>query len=147
MALTCTVQCTPTTYNAGSTPPPSFSILCENATAAAIVVTGVELVFTNSSDVPIRPPVANPLVALGLGQTVSVPAGSNITLGPFSLAVASAANAVPSAMVPPDSDPENMQGSQPLTYDLKVGATVYASDGSVNAATADTITVRYAGYV
>lgn len=146
MAISCTVQCTPTTYNAGSTPPPSFSILCENATAAAIVVTGVQLVFTDSSDVVIQPPVAVPLIALGPGMTVSVPASGNITLGPFSLAVASAANAVPAMMVPADSDPENMQGSQPLTYDLKVGATVYASDGSVNAATADTITVRYAGY-
>jgi hypothetical protein len=146
MALTCTVATTPTTYQAGSTPPPSFTISCSNATAAAIVVTGVELVFTDGSDVVIKPPVATPIVPLGPGMIVSVPASSSITLGPFSLAVASAANARIEQMVPPNTAPLNMQGSQPTTYTLKVGATVYASDGSVNAATADTITIQYLGY-
>lgn len=146
MAITATVVITPTTYQAGSTPAPGVSVSVSNSGAAAVVVTGLQFDYQDGSSNVINPPVAQPMPALGPGQTVSVAASGTSTIDGGTLAVASAANGRIAQMVPPNTAPLTTQPSQPLTYTLSVGCTVYTSDGAVTTATRDSLTVQYLGY-
>lgn len=146
MAITATVVITPTTYQAGSSPAPKVSVSVSNSGAAAVIVTGIAFDYQDGSGNVIRPPVAVPMPALGPNATVSVAASGTSTIDGGALAVASGANARVEQIVPPSGAPTNAQPSQPATYTLSVGATVYTSDGAITTATRDSLTVQYLGY-
>ena len=143
MALNCQISLDYRSYLAGQTPAPNATLTVYNPGAATVVVTGVELVFKDSVGNVLRPPVQPALVPIGPGQTVSVAAATTITVGPFRIAVGSAAAASSFQMVPPSSQPSNPQPSQPLQSQIFVGAIVYGSDGSVNTAGSDGLLVSY----
>lgn len=126
LALVCSVVLSATSYSAGHTPPPKCSIVCYNNGASAVVVTGVELTKrVHGSDTLGNPvPMGNALPPYGPGAPVTVSAGGTQTVGPFSIAVGSAASAIGG----------NSQPSQPSDFILVIGATVFGSDRSRNVA-------------
>lgn len=135
MALLCSVVVSATSYSAGSTPPPSASIVCHNTGAAALVVTGVQLHGrVLGSDTPGHPvAMGNALPPYGPGAPVTVAAGGSASVGPFPVTVGSAAAAIGG----------NSQPSQPPDFVLVVGATVTAHDGTRVEAGEGGLTVSY----
>jgi len=136
MPLVCTVVLSATSYAAGSTPPPSASIVCSNTGASALVVTGVQLTSRIAGcSTPGQPTVmGNALPPYGPGAPVYVAAGSTSTVGPFPVTVGSAAAGIGGVSQP----------SQVPDYQLVIGAVVTASDGSINTAIEAGMTVSYA---
>lgn len=147
MALQCQVQVNVSTYSAGQTPVPLVTLVVYNPNAAAVVVTGVNMRYRALDDTSVvNRTAASPAVPpIGFGQTTSVPATSILTIGPFGLAVGSAANANsyqsanPAGVVTLASP----QLSQKPQWVLCVGADVYGSDGSVNVAGEDWVLISY----
>lgn len=137
MSLQAQVTLNYSSYSAGQNPPPMATVQVYNPNATAVVVTGIQM-----SARPQFSPLVNSMAMspsappTGPGQTVSVPALSSITFGPFPMAVGSAANVNSFQAVNQTGNlyPINPQGSQPPQTTLLVGATVYGSDGSVNEA-------------
>lgn len=143
MALTCQVVLNTTAYQAGQTPTPVASIQVYNPNATAVTVTGLEMVYTDPQGNTQRPPIAQSIPPIGVGQTTTAPALSSIFIGPIYLAIGSAAAASSYQMVPPGAVPANTQGAQPLQSQLFIGARVYGSDGSVNSAGSAGLLVSY----
>lgn len=135
MALLASVVLSTNSYAAGSTPPPTASVVCANTGASAVVVTGVQLqgrVF--GSETPGHPVVmGNALPPYGPGAPVTVPAGGVASVGPFPVTVGSAASAVGGAS----------QRTQVPTYILMVGAVVTGHDRSSTTAAEAGMTVRW----
>lgn len=148
MALSCQVSLNYSSYAVGQSPSPQATVFVFNPGAAAIVVTSMQLYGTvnlagpASASATTMLPVVPPT---GPGQTVSVPAGGSINIGPFSVVAASAANVNPFQMVNQTGNlnPINPQPSQPAQYILNVGARVYGSDLSVNEAGTAPLLVSY----
>lgn len=146
MALSCQVQMSTGSYAAGATPPPQATVFVYNPNAVPVAVTGLQMrmhaqgdrLGGHSSVQPNVPPV-------GPGQTVVVPALGSINIGPFPVAVASAANVNPFQMVNQTGNlnPVNPQPSQPPQYVMTIGATVQGSDGSTNEAGIGSLLVSY----
>lgn len=135
MALNCALTLSRLATAVGQNPPPMLLLTVYNTAASAVVVTGVQVTFWDTVGNQLRnASVVPPSVAFGPGATTSVPATDDIDIGPFPIVVASAANGNAYEMVPPSDQPSNMQLSQPLVWDLVIGATVFASDGTVNEA-------------
>lgn len=143
MALQCQMAINSPSYSAGQTPPPAATLTIFNPNAVAVVVTGVELAFTDKLGQTVRPVIQPSVVPIGPGQPTSVPALGTVTLGPFPMTFGSAAASSSFAMVPPGAQPANVQGSQPPQVEINIGALVYASDGSVNVAGRARVLVSY----
>ena len=143
MALKCQVSLNYASYTAGQNPPPMATLLVFNPGASAVVVTGVQLEFSDQSGDRIRPAVSPGPMGGSPGMTVSVPTLDDITIGPFPIAVGSAAAANSFAMVEPGDQPPNAQPSQPMQSTILIGATVYGSDGSINVAGPAGLLVSY----
>lgn len=143
MSLNAQLSVSRPSYQAGSTPVPVVTLTVYNPNASAVSVTGVELSYFDQSGLPTRPAVNASVVPIGVGQTTSVPALSTITIGPFAMAVGSAAAASSYDMVPPGGQPGLPQGSQQPQTEVWVGALVYGSDGSVNVAGRARLLVSY----
>ncbi len=135
MSLVCSVMLSAQSYSAGSTPPPTASIVCHNPGALSVVVTGVALHgrVLNSSTLGQPTSMATALPPYGPGAPVVVLAGGTQTVGPFPVTVGSSAAGIGG----------NPQPSQPLDYQLMIGATVLGSDRSINEATEQGMTVSY----
>lgn len=150
MALQAQVTLNYSSYTAGQNPPPQATVTVYNPNASAVVVTAVVMRRQSPAPLPVGQPnfiPAAPSVApIGPGMTTSVPALSSITIGPFPIVVASAANANSFQMVNQagNLNPINPQGSQPPQSTVMVGATVYGSDGSSNVAGSAPLLVSYA---
>jgi hypothetical protein len=153
MALQCQVSLNVSSMSAGMTPPPQATITVYNPNAVAVVVTGAALRVIENTGLPMpaigaaisyvgAPPS---LMPIGPGQTVLVPALGSITIGPFPVAVNSAANANQFQMVNQtgNNNPLNPQGSSIPIATLLVGATVQGSDGSTNEAQQAGLIVSY----
>lgn len=138
MALTCAIALSTTSYAAGQTPPPVVTVLCGNATASALVVTSVQphysVVGSTTKGNPI--PFGAALPAYGPGAPVTVPALGSASIGPFAITVGNVAAGVV-------ANGGLIQPSQPTDYTMLVGATVTASDGSVNEAAPLGLLVSY----
>lgn len=144
MALNCQVTLSYRSYQAGQTPAPKAIITCYNTGAAAVSVTGVEMVFRDSVGVQLRNLSTNrPVVPVGVGQSVSVASLGTLIVGPFDITIGSPAAASSFQMVPPGAQPPNPQLAHPMQQQIFVGATVYASDGTVNTAGSDGLLVSY----
>jgi uncharacterized membrane protein len=139
MALSAQVVLNNTTYTAGGSPPVA-NIIVANAQAAAVAVTGVQLLIqVQGAPSPQPVPLATPVVAVGPGQTTVVPAAVGgisgvIVLGPFPIAMGSAANNNPAQSIPPGVLPWNQQPSQPTPVTYILGANVFGSDLSTTSA-------------
>ncbi len=135
MALICSVALSTTAYAAGSTPPPSASIVVTNTGSGAVVVTGVQLSGrVLGSSTPGRPVVmGNALPPYGPGAPVVVAAGGVGRVGPFAVTAGMAANANGGVKQP----------TQVPIYTLMVGAVVFGSDGSRNVAAEAGLTVSW----
>lgn len=135
MSLQCALNLSTLAYAVGQTPAPMLALKVYNPNASAVVVTGVQISFWDTvGNRLVSPPVTPPMVPTGPGVPTVVPSLDSITMGPFPVVVQSAANGNASLMVPTSSQPPNMQVSQPLVFNLVIGATVLASDGSTNEA-------------
>lgn len=137
MALICNVTLNVASYSAGQTPPPMATLTVYNPGAVAVVVTGVQLnVRPILETLPGRTSMSPSVVPIGPGQTTSVPALSSITIGPFPIVIATAANGNTYQTMGPTGSvtPVNAQGSQPLQVTFMIGADVSGSDGSLNTA-------------
>jgi len=143
LALTCQLSLSYASMQAGQTPPPQLMLQVYNPNAAAVVVTGVEMYFTDPQGNVQRPPVNVPVVPIGPGQSTTVPALSSVNIGPFPIAVGSVAAASSFQMVPPGAQPGNPQGAMPAQSQLFIGARVSGSDGSVNDAGKAGLLVSY----
>ncbi len=146
MALTCAVTLSTATYTVGTTPVPLASLAVTNPNASAVVVTGAMVHYrvSGATNPTSSTAAQNNVVATGPGQTVSVPASGTITF-PFGVAIGSAAAGstfyqMNNGVGP---TPVNSQPSQPLTYTMLVGCTVYGSDGSVNEASEASLLVTF----
>ena len=137
MALQCQLSANYASYTAGQSPAPMVTLQVYNPGAAAVVVTGIALKPYALGD-PNKNRLAMAQVSppIGQGQTVIVPALSSINIGPFPVAIGSAANVNAFQMVQMSGSlsPVNPQPSQPANMTVMVGADVYGSDGSVNQA-------------
>lgn len=142
MALQCQMSVNRASYQAGGTPPMA-TLTVYNPNAVAVVVTGVELSFTDQLGRALRPVLQPSVVPIGVGQVTSVPALSSITIGPFPMAFGSVSAASSFDMVPPGSQPGNIQGSQRPQDEITIGALVYGSDSSVNVSGAARVLVSY----
>jgi hypothetical protein len=134
------------TYVPGQNPAPMATLTIYNPNAVAVVVTGVQLQAKVLGDPNINRLAMPPsVVPIGPGMTTSVPALGTITIGPFPVVVASAANGNTAQSMGPtgSTTPVNPQGSQPLQYTLMIGADVYGSDGSYNQAGVAALLVSY----
>lgn len=120
MTVSCAIVLSSSSYQAGQTPPPTATLVCQNNTNAAQVVIGVQVtgrVFGSST--PGNPaPMGTPMPPYGPGAPVTVPALGSASIGPFPLAVGSAAATVGG----------NSQPSQVANYILMVGANVLTAD-------------------
>ena len=134
MALNAAIQMSTNSCVAGATPVPTFSLVVGNPNAAAIVVTNVDIYFTDPQGNAIRPAASPVVPPIGQGQPTTVAANGSTTLGPMSLGIGSAANANSFQMVPPGATPANPQGALPAQQQIFVHARVYGSDGSINEA-------------
>lgn len=137
MALSCQMSVSYYSYTAGQNPPPMANLLVYNPNASPVNITGVDLRIRTHLDTGVNhTSVAPVIVPIGTGQVTLVPALSSITIGPFPIAVGSAANTNPAAMVNSafSNNPLNPQPSQPTQFTILVGANVYGSDGSNNSA-------------
>lgn len=137
MALQCNVTLNSSAYTAGQTPPPQATVTVYNPNASAVSVMAVQMSARAFSD-PLsgRLAMSQSVPPIGPGMTTSVPALSSITIGPFPVVVASAANVNSFQAVNQTGNinPVNPQGSQPPQTQVMVGALVMGSDGSVNIA-------------
>lgn len=145
MALQCNMTVNYTAYQAGQTPPPMATLQVYNPNASAIAVTGIVLTYFDALGNPIAAPTNAPMPAMGPGQTVVAPALSSITFGPFPLVFGAAANMnsfqeMASADVTANT---NNSAALPPQVLVRVGATVTASDGSLNTAGVAPINVSY----
>ncbi len=143
MALSCQVSLNYASYAAGQNPPPMANVFVYNPGASTVVVTGIVLTFADQFGNPVKPVVSPGLPPTGPGQSVAAGALSSINIGPFPIAVGSAANANSFQTVAPGALPSNPQGSQPAQSILLIGAIVYGSDGSMNVAGAASLLVSY----
>lgn len=143
MALNCQLSLNYASYAPGQNPPPMATLTVVNPGAVPVLVTGVTMSFTDQFGNKVRPPVNVPQLAIGPGQNVLVSAAGSLTIGPFPIAVGSAANGNGFQMVPPGSLPPNPQGSQPLQSILVINALVNGSDGSSNVAGSVALLVSY----
>ena len=129
MALDCIIALSKTNWTVGSNLGPKAFLTCNNATAAAISVTGIQMELTQRGAKMILP---GSVAAIGAGSTVIVPALSAIKIGPIDLAI-------PSVGVQDSGNLMSAQIADPL---VMVGATVYGSDGSINLAGAAPLQLR-----
>ncbi len=137
MSLQCNVTLNYSAYAAGQNPAPMATVTCYNPNASAVVVTGINITgHTFQSAIQGQLPMLQSSPPIGPGMTTSVPALSSITFGPFPIVIGSAANSNQFQMVNQTGNlfPQNPQGSQPSQTRVMVGATIQASDGSVNVA-------------
>lgn len=147
MALQANVTMNYSSYTAGQNPPPMATVTVFNPNASAVVVQSINmtahpLLNANVNNLAMSPSVP----PTGPGMTTSVPALGSITIGPFPIVVASAANVNSFQMVNQTGNifPVNPQGSQPPQTVVMVGAQVFGSDGSVNTAGEASVLVSYA---
>lgn len=145
MPLSCQVSLNYASYAAGQNPPPMASVFIYNPGQATVVVTSLQLTFTDQFGNVVRPVVSPGMAPTGPGQPVSVASLDDITIGPFPIVVGSAANASSFQAVYPSGvyTPANPQPSQPPQSTLLVGALVTGSDGSVNVAGVAPLLVSY----
>jgi len=146
MSLQANVTLNTGSYSAGQNPPPMATVTVYNPNASAVVVTGIQMSSRPQFSGLVNSVAMSPSVPpTGPGQTVSVPALSSITFGPFPMVVGSAANVNSQAAVNQVGNlfPINPQGSQPPQTTMLIGATVYGSDGSLNEAGQAGLLVSY----
>lgn len=134
MALTCSLSVNATSYAAGQSPPLQATLTVYNPNAVAVTVTSVQLACYVAGSNQVANACLPGVPPMGPGMLVTVPALSSINMGPFSIAMVSAANVNSFQMVNQADDPYpiNPQPSQPANYSIQAVATVYGSDGSVN---------------
>lgn len=142
MALQCNLTVSSGSVTAGQ--PTQATLTVYNANASAVVVTGCSVFVTTQAGQYTT--AANlPSVPIGAGQTVSVPATSSVTFGPFPIVIGSAAAASAFAGINQGTNifPLNPQPSQPAQQAFFVQALVYGSDGSVNVSGVAAVLVSY----
>lgn len=147
MPLTAAVVLNTHAMTAGQNPPPYASLLVANAGATALVVTNVQMRFRTLNDAAINHATGYvPQAPIAPGQTVVVPAGGSITMGPMAITPGSPAGGQNYQTVNASTNagaPANPQGAMPLQFILIVDALVYASDGTIATAAPDGVTVTY----
>lgn len=148
MALSCQVSLNYSSYSAGQTPPPMATVFVYNPNAAPVSVTGIQV---TTSVVGTTSPNTNMIACeqssppVGPGMTTYVPANSSINIGPFPIAIGSAANVNPFQMVNQygNLNPVNPQGALPPQFTVLIGAVVSGSDLSQSTAGTAPLLVSY----
>lgn len=145
MTIRCGFNQSTNSFQAGQTPPPWVQLVVANDAAVAVSVTGVELYVQDLNGAPLRAWAGNlPTVPIGFGQTVSVPAASSITIGPFAFTAPVGGTANQYQAVVPQALPSNPQVALPQSQAFFLRARVYASDGSITEAVPAQFFVSYA---
>lgn len=136
MALQCNLTMNVASAVAGQSPAPQATLTVYNPNATAVSVVAVQLAFYNAiNNAPVNSSAAMPVPATSPGQTITAPALTSITIGPFPI-TAGSASANPFWMSTPiagSAVATPQIGELPITQ-MILGATVYGSDGSINEA-------------
>lgn len=142
MSLQCNMTLNQSSVTAGQSSQATLTVY--NPNASSVVVTGMQVSVSTTAG-QYMPAVNQSLPPMGWGMTTIVPATSSITFGPFPIAAGSSANVNSFQAVNQSGNlnPVNPQPSQSPQQQLMVGATVYASDGSVNTAGQAGLLVSY----
>jgi hypothetical protein len=145
MPLTCSVSLNSNVYSAGQNPAPQATLTVYNPGASPVTVTSVQMTCQIAGTGQVSNVCLPGVPPIGPGMAVTVPALSSINIGPWPIAVVSAANVNSFQAVNQVDDltPINPQPSQPANALIQCFATVMGSDGSINVSSPGGFTLSY----